>query len=254
LLQKVSGNDLAIPHLRCPLDLTILERVATLFPPLGDQTGWGAKFGRELNATDDRRVFQSAGAGLPVIEGKHLEPFRARARGARWAISSADADRLVGQRHHRARLAYRDVASSTNRMTLISAVLPAGCVSTHTIFCLRTRLSLRNQHFLCGLFNSFVLNYFVRLRVTTHVTTAIVERLPVPAPGAVPETAREIARLAIQLARRRGEATGVLAKLNALVAELYQLTETEFSYVLSTFPLVPIQDRDDALSEFRKRL
>ena len=41
-------------------------------------------------------------------------------------------------------------------------------------------IKLVDQYFLCGLFNSFVVNYLVRLRVSTHVTTALVERLPVP--------------------------------------------------------------------------
>jgi hypothetical protein len=59
-------------------------------------------------------------------------------------------------------------------------VLPGGCVSTHTVFCLRTPLPSRDQYFLCGLFNSLVVNYLVRLRVTTHVTTATVEQLPIP--------------------------------------------------------------------------
>ena len=92
------------------------------------------------------------------------------------------------------------MASATNRLTLIAAILPAGSVSTHTLFCLRTPLPLPSQHFLCGLFNSLVVNYLVRLRVTTHVTTTIVERLPVPrrdgarhapgdrGPGATPGT------------------------------------------------------------------
>ena len=38
------------------------------------------------------------------------------------------------------------------------------------------------QAFLCGIFNSFVANYLVRLRVGTHVTTSIIGRLPVPRP------------------------------------------------------------------------
>jgi hypothetical protein len=36
----------------------------------------------------------------------------------------------------RARLAYRDVASATNRLTLIAAVIPARAATTHTLFCL----------------------------------------------------------------------------------------------------------------------
>ena len=104
------------------------------------------------------------------------------------------------------RLAYRDVASATNRLTLIAAVLPPHCVSTHTVFCLRTPLPPHAQHLLCGLFNSFVVNYLVRLRVTTHVTTGTVEQLPIPTSEAAPAACREIAALARLLARRRDAA------------------------------------------------
>jgi hypothetical protein len=250
LLQRLSGDDLALPELRSPTDLAIAERVAALFPPLGDEQSWAARFGRELNATDDRSHFRPPGSGLPIVEGKHLDPFRAQLAGTRWSMSSGDADRRLGTRHHRARLAYRDVASATNRVTLIAAVLPAGCVSTHTVFYLRTRLPLRAQHFLSGLFNSLVVNYLVRMRVTTHVTTAIVERLPIPGPEGAPSAFREIAGLARLLAP--GPAPEASARLHALVARLYQLSADEFEHVLSTFPLIAIQDRDAAMREFLK--
>ena len=53
-----------------------------------------------------------------------------------------------------------------NRTTLIAAVLPAGVVSTLTIFCLRTQLPGEHQHFLCGLLNSYVLNAVARMLMT----------------------------------------------------------------------------------------
>ncbi len=163
--------------------------------------------------------------------------------------SSADARRLLrSDRHERPRLAYRDVASSTNRLTLIAAVLPGGCVSTHTVFCLRTPLPPRTQLFFCGLFNSFVINYLVRLRVTTHVTTGMVEQLPIPTAAAAPAAFHEIAALA-RLLSRRADASA-LASLNARVAELYQLTTEEFEHILATFPLVPERDRREALRLF----
>jgi hypothetical protein len=168
---------------------------------------------------------------------------------APWRITPAMASRHVGDRHLHARLAYRDVAAATNRLTLIAAILPAGCVSTHTLFCLRTRVPSLAQHFLCALFNSFVLNYLVRLRVTTHVTTAIVERLPVPAPGQAP-TFREVAAFGRCLGRRHDP--HAFARLNARVAELYGLSEQEFTHVLGTFPLVPRAERDLAASAYRE--
>src|SRR5207248_2635265 len=111
-----------------------------------------------------------------------------------------------------------------------------------------TRLAVRDQYFLCGLFNSFVVNFLVRLRVTTHVTTAIVERLPIPIRARAPRAARAIAAIARVLSRRpHAEAH---ARLQALVATVYQLTRDEFSHVLSTFPLIPQRERDAAFEMF----
>ena len=201
-----------------------------------------------------------AGPGLPVLEGKHLEPFGCHVDGARWTIAGRHADRLLGDRHRRWRLGYRDVASATNRMTLIAALVPPRVVTTHTIFCLRTPLRRNLQHLLCGLFNSLVVNYLVRLRVTTHVTTAIVERLPIPTVDKLAGYADEIAKLGLVLSRRGGadvvsgfSRTRQFARLNALTAGIYQLSEAEFAHVLGTFPLVPQEERDGALAEFRKR-
>ena len=251
LLQRISGNGLAIPALRDATDLAIVDRAAALFPPLGSAQGWAAQFGRELNASDDREAFQTTGGGMPIVEGKHLEPFHAARDGVRYRIAAADARRrLRSDRHERPRLAYRDVAGSTNRTTLIAALLPAGCVSTHTVFCLRTPLPLRAQYYLCGLFNSFVVNYFVRLRVTTHVTTATVEQLPIPTAEAAPAMFKEIAALGRLLSKRFDPAA--FAILNARVASLYQLSVSEFEHILGTFPLIPLEQRHTALREYAR--
>jgi hypothetical protein len=111
-------------------------------------------------------------------------------------------------------------------------------------------LSRRARDFLCGLFNSFVVNYLVRLRVTTHVRTATVERLPIPKHDVAPSAFREIAALARLLSRRREPAA--LAALNARVAELYRLSAQEFAHVLATFPLVPVENVS-AHSRFSRR-
>ena len=117
-------------------------------------------------------------------------------------------------------------------------------MSTHTVFCLRTPVPLAAQWCLCGLFNSFVVNYLVRMRVTTHVTTSTVERLPLPTQADSPRAFREIAAIA-RLLSRRDDAVAA-ARLQATVAGLYQLSADEFAHVLSTFPLVPKQERDRA--------
>jgi Eco57I restriction-modification methylase len=250
LLERVSGPDLTIPAFRSRTDLAIVERAASLFPSLGDAAGWSAAFGRELNATDDRDLFTGREHHrLPVVEGKHLEPFHVALHSVAHFVRASDARRrLEPGRFERARLAYRDVASATNRLTLIAAVLPAGCVSTHTVFCLRTELPLAAHYFLCGLFNSFVVNYLVRLRVTTHVTTATVERLPIARREMAPAAYREIAALA-RLLSRKYEASS-WATLNARVAGLYRLSTSEFEHVLGTFPLIGVEERQRAFKIF----
>ncbi len=248
LVERLSGEDLTIPWMRSPQDLVLAERAGTLFAPLGSDRGWGARFGRELNATDDRHHFcalEEPGA-LPVMEGKQIEPFGVELTTSRFGIRAADAERLLPRRWSRPRLAYRDVAGPNNRLTVIAAVLPRGCVSTHTLFCLRTRLSLLDQYLLCGLLNSFVVNYLARMLVSTHVTTALIERLPVPTRDDGQARAREVAALARSLTR--GRTPHLHARLQAQVAALYQLTTDEFAYVLSTFPLVAQSERDAALA------
>jgi len=250
LLHRLSGDDMSVPDVRTAVDLAIAEKAAALFPPISDHRGWRAQFGRELNATDDRGAFQQAGHGLPIIEGKLIEPHRVHVGDARLSITSREARRRLGDRHQRWRLAYRDVASATNRRTLIAALLPPGTVSTHTVFCLRTALPIAAQRFLCGMFNSLVVNFLVRLRVTTHVTTAIVERLPIPREDDAGALYDEIGSMTRALSRRNDSA--LEGRLNAVVAKLYQLTLEEFRHVLSTFPLIPEKDRDDAITEFAR--
>ena len=253
LIRRLSGDDLSIPEICSAMDLGIAERLAGRFPRLGSSEGWSVRFSRELNATDDRRYFGPPESGLPVVEGKQVDPFQVDVRAVRYGISARVVGRLLHRtRFDRPRLAYRDVASATNRLTLIAAVLPAGCVSTHTLFCVKAPPTQQSQHFLSGLFNSFVLNYLVRLRVTTHVTTAVVEQLPVPTRHHAPRAFREIAILARRLARHRDRAAWI--NLQALVAALYELSRAELEHILGTFPLVPVDDRTAVLQTFAETL
>ena len=181
----LSGRRLAIPTFaRRSISRSPSARSA-LFRPLGDEAGWSARFGRELNATDDRCDRSDRPAhGLAGRRGQTAS----RRSGPIWPparssiVPAADAGGCLPDRATSAR-ASRIATSRArrNRLTLIAAILPAGCVSTHTVFCLRNPLGplapafplravqqLRRELTSCG------------LRVTTHVTTAIVERLPIP--------------------------------------------------------------------------
>jgi hypothetical protein len=267
LVEQLTGDQLAIPELRTREDVAIASRIAFSIPALGDPAGWHAAFGRELNATEDRAHFVDGGprsaADLPVIEGKLIRPYVADVAASRVHIPARTAATLLdpARTYSRSRLAYRDVAAATNRLTLIAAIVPANVVTTHTLFCLKrgaaahsrfaaTEIDDDEQAFLCGIFNSFVANYLVRLRVGTHVTTSIIARLPVPRPPRDSDAFHAIAGLSVRLAAEPDDPAPA-AQLHAHVAQLYGLVEVEFQHVLETFPLVDAEERSKALEAFK---
>jgi hypothetical protein len=230
LIRRIGGAALRIPDARRPEDVGWLQRLSRAFPRLGDRDGWSARFGRELNATEDRSAFGDT--GLPVIDGKHIGPFRVELAQSTRRIRPDAARRLMpDQRFARARLGYRDVSGAANRFALIAAIVPANVATTHTLFCLRTPVPLEQQYFLCGLFNSSTLNAIVRLLMGGHVTTALVESLPVPRWDASGEQ-RRIADLGARLTSQPDDA-GALDELHRAVARLYEGGEAAVDPLIS---------------------
>jgi hypothetical protein len=247
-IEAWSPEHLTIPETTNARALGVLTTIADRVPALSDPKGWNVRFGRELNATDDRHRFvplRSRSGLLPIVEGKQLSPFR---------IDLSRSTHAIAATPSRPRIAYREVASATNKLTLIAAMLPASVISTHTVFCLKSQLDEESQWCLLGLMNSLVANYLVRLHVTTHVTAALMSRLRVPRPE---EGSHDFSRL-VELAQALA-ASGVddnsaaYAELNAIAARLYGLSLDQFGFVLSTFPLIPPEHRDVCLTELERR-
>jgi hypothetical protein len=255
LLARISGaDDLAIPDVVTAHDLRMLEAISARLLWLGDSNGWNVRFGRELNATDDRHWFTpytGDRTARPVLEGKQIEPFCARVADCRYEIPAGG---HVTRFARRTRLAYRDVASATNRLTLIAAVIPPHAITTHTLFCLRTPLPVDAQHVLCALLNSYVANYLVRMRVSTHVTASLVARLRAPFITTTHPAFTQLARLSRALTEATGaaEEKHEYAELQGLVAALYGLSDADFARILETFPLIPHEIRARALCALRR--
>jgi hypothetical protein len=208
-----------------------------------------------LNRSDDRSRFSPRATGMPVVEGKHVGPFTVRLQDCafRLADEAALPGRELRDAVRRHRLAYRDVASATNRLTLISAIVPPGAVTVHTLFCLKRVMPLDDQVVLCCLLNSFVANYLVRLWVTTHLGTATVERLPVPRPQVTSPLACCLRDLGRALSQSAGRQPGAFIEAQGLAALLYGLSPAEFALVLESFPLVEAGIKE-AAAEYHRRL
>jgi hypothetical protein len=253
LLERWDPIHLTVPHFSTAADLAIASR-ALEAPALSHKAGWGVTFGRDLNATDDRAHFRvhRAPDQLLVVEGKHLRPFGVDTGAVRTFVPRALAAQKLGDRWQRARICYRDVASTTNRLTLIAAVMPAGAVSTHTVFCARTALDVPDTWCLAALLNSLCANFLVRLQMSTHVTTALMARLPVPRPAPGSAAYRDLVTFAQTLSRTRTieDEPGVYGRLNAIAASLYGLGPQDYAHILSTFPLLPASLRARCIADF----
>ncbi|WP_170293471.1 Eco57I restriction-modification methylase domain-containing protein [Thermogemmatispora aurantia] len=201
------------------------------------------------------------------------------------------------------RLVFRRVASSTNERSLIATVLPAGCFLGNTLTYIRPwcldqgklaallraepdqPLSLAYEPALsptllaclCGLFNSFVLDYVIRRKISVDITMFQVRQLPVPRLTEDWPHCRAIARRVARLVclgpafdalrrhllgsedapvlplERRQARQQLRNEIDAIVAHLYGLSASDLRYLLvapHSFPLVPHTVKEGVLRAF----
>ena len=196
------------------------------------------------------------------------------------------------------RLAFRRVASSTNERTLIAAILPpevfVGNTATYLIpwhfnsqkaiddlreirNCYKSALSASVQMYLCGILNSFTLDYTIRFKITADVSMFYVYQLPVPRFSAHDRRCKAISDRVARLVcvgsefdALRQELLGSVGarvatnpierqhlqnEIDALVAHLYGLQEEELRHILYapyTFPLVRREIKDGVMATFAR--
>ncbi len=170
-------------------------------------------------------------------------------------------------------LAFRDVARTNDRRTMIVAVLPwVGCGHKVPLLLPTTaNFGADSAAFLIGNLNCISLDYVIRQKMqSTNVAWYIVEQLPVIAPADYdrafgPTTARALVRHHVlrltytahdmaPFARDLGydgppfiwneeERRHLRARLDALYFHLYGLSRADAAYILDTFPIVRRHDK-----------
>ena len=182
------------------------------------------------------------------------------------------------------RLAIRKIASNTNERTLITSLLPRNALAGNSLS-VNFPLCMDSQHYndlqfeyadtlvLAALLNGFTADYILRARMTTVLNQFYLYQLPVPHLSQDDPFFNSIVRRAAQLictapefddlatevglgSHRNGvtDSAGrakLRAELDGIIAHIYSLTEEEFAYVLSTFPLVAEPVKEAALEAYR---
>jgi intergrase/recombinase len=193
------------------------------------------------------------------------------------------------------RLVCRSIARNTDERTMIATILPSNVFTSNSLNylipwrfdskkvldgssslseCYEPTMSLTTLAYLCGVLNSFTLDYVLRSKISANVNMFYLYQLPVPRPASDNPLYKPIVRRVAQLvcvgpefdelraellgnvnayiATNEGERRQIQYEIDGLVAHLYGLTEGEFRYVLSTFPLVKQPVKDAALNAYHQ--
>ena len=237
-LAASAGANLTPLELRGATDMAVAR---TLFANKGTFGGLcdelGIQFGCDLHMTADAERFVAGQSGQYTLhEGKTFHQYTDRWDTApRYSVSEhALLNKPVvaeAARHHR--LAFRDIARSTDERTTIAAVMPPGTVFGHTATVEKhpAQRPPANAFFLCALMNSFTFDWLVRQKAAVHLSLYIVDGMPVP-------TGMNRALLADAAQRLSGNPASqweLRAKIDASIAHAYGLDLEQYTHVLSNF-------------------
>lgn len=184
------------------------------------------------------------------------------------------------------RLAIRKIASNTNERTLITTIIPKYAIAGNSLTVnfpyqhnknSYNELAFSNSELfiLTTILNSYVVDFILRSRVTTNLNLFYLYQLPVPRLTAKDKWYKTIINRATRLictteefselweevmgskwnlklvASEEYERNKLRAELDGIIAHIYGLSEEEFTYVLSTFPIVPQPQKVAAHNAYR---
>jgi hypothetical protein len=286
LIRRLSPDALSVMEVKSPLEVCVAERMLT-FPALGGNAGagWKLRLGNEFHMTGDSDLFKTTrGSGrLPLFEGKMIHQFTHQLAEERYWVSEKEGRRrLLGREaddrqrlpYEGYRLAHRSIGRNTDERTMIASVLPPRVFFGHSLNASVSNHSGQDLLFLVGMLDSLSIDFALRQSVTANLTMFFVYQLHVPRPTVGDPRCKAIvdrsARLICtthefdDLAREAGlkshkdgatapdDRARLRAELDGLVANLYGLTEEEFAYILTTFPLVDEGVKKAALDAYRE--
>lgn len=291
LIRRLSPDSLSIMEFKNETDVQIAEKALDL-PLLTEEIvdRWNLVLGREFHTTDDRELFltEPSPGRLPLYEGKMIHQFTHCWGEPKYWIDEQQGRNILledqkdnGQKlpYQMYRLVYRRQSATTNERTLISTIIPPAFqvdnLATALLFSEDGDRLIDDggNLFLCAIFNSLVIDYMIRTRVTNNINYFYIYQLPVPRLTERDPQFRPIVERAARLicttpefdelaqavglgdhtagATDAAERAALRAELDGMIAHLYGLSEAKFTHILATFPLVAQTVKDAALAAYR---
>ncbi len=286
LIRRTSPDSLSVMELKNDMDIAIVEKILK-FPLLREKIDgvWNLVLCNEFHMTNDSHLFkiEKGNGRLPLYEGKMIHQFSHVWGDAKYWVNEKEArkellgknNKDIGQllEYQKYRLAFREIASNTNERGMISAILPKNVFANHKLMLSSSKTDISNTCLLyvCAALNSFTFDFVVRQRTTTTISMFTFYQLALPRltekdPAFKPIVERaarlicttpEFDDLAKEVGARRAvplqdaDRARLRAELDGIIAHLYGLTEEEFAYILTTFPIVPAATKEAALQAYK---
>ena len=286
MIRKISPDSLSLMEFKNRLDIGISQKMLK-FPLLAEkfEGKWNLRLTREFDMTNDSYLFkQQLGKGrLPLYEGKMIHQFTHLYAQPRYWVDEQEGRRALLKRNENDngqkvdyqsyRLGFRDVARNTDHRTMIAGIIPPNIFAGNTLIVSHQFTKQDELLFVVSVLNSFACDFIIRQKVTAHCNMFYVYQLPVPRLTKNDRNFKDIVQRAAKLicttpefdelaqevglgSHQQGitnetERAKLRAELDGMVAHLYGLTEDEFSYILTTFPIVNASVKEAALEAYR---
>lgn len=288
LVKELSPETYSVMEFREQLEVELMKKLVN-FPKLSEEinNSWNLRFMTDFHLTNDNHLFNYEEKGFPLFIGrtinqytingdfdKYIEEEKALGKYFQWENSRIS--RLLkgyndGKSHSPVeyyRFGCRAVASSTNKRSLISTVIPKNVACGNSLLVSEPyTLEIKSEHItrvpnyttkelvvIVALMNSFVVDFVLRRKISANVNMFYLYQLPVPRLTEDEMYFEELmkrsaALIAVdsyydELKSEVGIKVGEIGKevrqllqnqIDAYVAKIYGLNRDEFLYVLSTF-------------------
>ncbi|MDP3029031.1 MAG: hypothetical protein Q8O04_05960 [Deltaproteobacteria bacterium] len=183
-VRKYSPDTLSVMEFKSQRDIDITAKIYGDWPLLGEklENTWNVQFRQELNMTSDSHLFKSAPTDYPLYEGKMIWQFDCSFEYPRWWIDEQEFLATKGKlsAYKNPRVVFRGVAASTNERTFISAIVPSNAFTEVLIpyASFSSGNSTSIMLLFCGMANSFVLDFVIRLKVSSRISNFYVDQMP----------------------------------------------------------------------------
>ncbi|MHA2095930.1 MAG: Eco57I restriction-modification methylase domain-containing protein, partial [Candidatus Hodarchaeales archaeon] len=163
-IKRFSPSAWSIIEFKSKFDIQIVEKMYQ-FPILTEMISGFSKidFARELDVTIDSHYFNNEKQGFPIFEGKMIEQFTHEYKIPRYWIDEPNLLLKFGvgySEFKRSRIGFRAVAASTNRRTMIAALIPSSSCCSNSIIYVKNYNKLNRPQmtpdeilYLLGIFN-----------------------------------------------------------------------------------------------------